>query len=93
MAKGTTITIETRSLLVFRSESSTGAWCPICAARVEMLLLEDAGLLIEHAPILAEWLDSGEVHRVDLVDGSTLVCLDSLLARAQKRQPGKCGLP
>lgn len=93
MAKRTTITIETRSLLVFRSESSTQAWCPVCAARVDMLLLEGASLVVEHAPVLAEWLHSGEVHRVDLADGSALVCLDSLLARAQRWQPGKYGLP
>ena len=93
MAKRTTITIETRALLVLRSQTSTVAWCPLCAARVEMLLLEEVGLLTEHAPLLAQWLNSGEVHRLDSIDGSALVCLDSLLVRAQQWQPGKCGLP
>jgi hypothetical protein len=87
MAKRTTITIETWSLLVLRSQSSTAGWCPVCAARVEMLLFEDAGLLTEHAPVLAEWLKSGEVHCMDSIDGSVLVCLDSLLARAQNGSP------
>ena len=85
MAKRTTITIETRALLVFRSQTSTVGWCPVCGARVEMLLLEEVGLLTEHAPLLAQWLNSGDVHRLDSVDGSALVCLDSLLARAQNR--------
>jgi hypothetical protein len=85
MAKRTTITIETKALLVFRSETSTVGWCPVCGAWVEMLLLEKVGLLTEHAPLLAQWLNSGEVHRLNSVDGSALVCLDSLLAREQNR--------
>jgi len=83
MAKQTTITIESKSLLILRSKSSTQAWCSLCGAHVEMLVLE-AGLLPGHA--LAHWLNSGDVHRVESADGSSLVCLDSLLARAQKHQ-------
>ena len=33
---------------------------------------------------LEEWLDSGELHRSQGADGSTLICLNSLLARALK---------
>jgi hypothetical protein len=88
MPKQTTITIETRSLLVFQSRASRQTWCPICRARVTMILFEDGGLLAELAPMLAHWLSSGEVHQVESVDGSALVCLNSLLARAQKQQPG-----
>ena len=87
MARQTTITIETKSLLILRSKNSTEAWCPVCGARVETLLLDSAGLLAEHVPLLAQWLDSGEVHRVESADGSSLLCLDSLLARAQKYKP------
>lgn len=83
MSKQTTITIESKSLLILRSKNSTQAWCPLCGAHVEMVLLE-TGLLPEHVPPLAQWLNSGEVHRVQSADGSSLVCLDSLLARAQK---------
>ena len=85
MAKQTTITIESQSLLILRSKSSTQAWCPLCGAHVEVILLEP-GLLPEHAPALAHWLNSGDVHCVESADGSSLVCLDSLLARAQKHQ-------
>jgi hypothetical protein len=85
MSKQTTITIESQSLLILRSKSSTQAWCPLCGAHVEMLVLE-AGLLPEHAAALAQWLNSGAVHRVESADGSSLVCLDSLLAFAQKHQ-------
>jgi len=35
---------------------------------------------------LEEWLGSEELHRVQSPDGSGLICLNSLLARAQKTQ-------
>jgi hypothetical protein len=87
MSKQTTITIETRSLLVLRSRNAKPAWCPVCGAQVETILLENANLLTEHAPAIAQWLDSGEVHRVESAEGSSLICVDSLLARAQKGKP------
>ena len=93
MAKRMTITIETTSLLILRSKSSREAWCPVCRARVEMVFFEDIGYLTEHAPVLSQWLVSGEVHRVESVDGSSFVCLDSLLARALKNNPACCGVP
>jgi hypothetical protein len=34
-------------------------------------------------PALEEWLNSGEMHRVETVDGSALICMNSLLARVQ----------
>jgi len=85
MAKQTTITIESKSLLILRSKGSTQAWCPLCGAHVEMFFFE-TGPVPEHAPALAKWLSSGEVHRVESADGSSLVCLNSLLACAQKHQ-------
>jgi len=87
MARETTITIETKSLLILRSASSTKAWCPVCAAQVEMLLLDIAGLTAGHAPELAQWLNSAGMHCVEGADGSSLLCLDSLLARALKDKP------
>jgi len=50
-----------------------------------MIILE-TGLLPEHAPVLAQWLNSGDLHRVVSADGSSLVCLASLLAFAQKHE-------
>ena len=64
MAKQTTITIETDSLLILRGRSSTRAWCPLCAAEVEMIALEDTGVISNlERPALEEWLNSGELHR------------------------------
>jgi hypothetical protein len=49
-----------------------------------MIALEDIGVisnLDRHA--LEEWLNSGQLHRSQAIDGSTLICLNSLLARVQ----------
>jgi hypothetical protein len=84
MAKLTKITIETDSLLILQGRSSRHAWCPRCAAEGEMIALEDIGVisnLDRHA--LEEWLNSGQLHRSQAIDGSTLICLNSLLARVQ----------
>jgi hypothetical protein len=91
MAKQTKITIETDSLLILRGRSSVRAWCPRCAAEVEMIALEDMGVISNlERPELEEWLNSGELHRLQAADGSALTCLDSLLARVQNTtmQPG-----
>jgi hypothetical protein len=91
MAKQTKITIETDSLLILRGRSSVRAWCSRCAAEVEMIALEDMGVISNlERPELEEWLNSGELHRLQAADGSALTCLNSLLARVQKTtiQPG-----
>jgi hypothetical protein len=89
MAKQTKITIETDSVLILRGRSSVRAWCSRCAAEVEMIALEDMGVISNlEPPELEEWLNSGEL--LQAADGSALTCLNSLLARVQKTtiQPG-----
>jgi hypothetical protein len=92
MAKQTRITIETDSLLILRGRSSLRAWCSRCAAEVEVIALEETGVISNlERPELEEWLNAGELHRLQAADGSTLTCLNSLLARVQKTttiQPG-----
>jgi hypothetical protein len=84
MAKQTTITIETDSLLMLRGRSSRRAWCPLCAAEGEMVALESVGVISNlEQPALEEWLNSGELHRSQAAGGSELICLNSLLARVQ----------
>jgi hypothetical protein len=57
-----------------------------------MIALEDMGVISNlERPELEEWLNSGELHRLQAADGSMLTCLNSLLARVQKTttiQPG-----
>jgi|SRR5215469_8792758 len=88
MAKQTTITIETSSLLILRSRNARGAWCPACGAEVEMIELSNPEM-----SAFGQWLDSGEVHRSEAPDGASLICLNSLLARVQTTKPANCGLP
>jgi hypothetical protein len=89
MAKKTKITIETDTLLILRGRSSRPAWCPLCAAEVEMVALEGAGVISNlEAAELSEWLNSGELHRSQTPDGSVVICLNSLLARVRKTKTG-----
>jgi Zn-finger nucleic acid-binding protein len=92
VTKQTRITIETDSLLYLRGRSSTRGWCPSCGAEVEMIALENAGIVSNLEPqALEEWLNSGELHQSRTTDGVTLTCLNSLLARVQKpvNPPGR----
>jgi hypothetical protein len=93
MTKQTTITIETKSLLVFRSRSSMRAWCPACRAEADVILVEPAGFSSQEATAFGQWLKSEEVHRAEAPDGSLLICLGSLLNRVQNIKPADCGLP
>ena len=82
MAKKTKISIETESLLIMQSRTSRHAWCPLCAAEVEMIALGSAGIISNLEPAaLEEWLNSSDLHRSKAADGSALICLNSLLAR------------
>ena len=84
MAKQTKITIETDSLLILRGRNSNRAWCPLCGAEAEMIALENVGVLSNLDRVaVEEWLNSGELHRSKSASGSTLICLNSLLARVQ----------
>lgn len=85
MAKQTKITIETDSLLILRGRNSARAWCPRCAAEVEMIAMKDVAVISNLDPhALEDWLHSEELHRLQATDGSPLTCLNSLLARVQK---------
>jgi hypothetical protein len=84
MAKLTKITIESDSLLILQGRSSTRSWCQQCRADAEMIALENVGVVsnLDRAA-LEEWLNSGELHRSQGTDGTSQICLNSLLARVQ----------
>jgi hypothetical protein len=80
MAKQTKITIKTDSLLLLRGGSFTRAHCPLCNGESEMIALENLQVISNlDRPALEEWVNSGELHRLQGEDGSALVCLNSLL--------------
>lgn len=80
MAKRTKITIETDSLLVIRRRRTLRAWCPQCAAESEMIPFEGAKVISK----VESWVESKAIHRSYGVDGSSLICLNSLLKLASK---------
>jgi hypothetical protein len=88
MAKQTTITVETRSLLIVQGRVSRRAWCPQCAAEVDMIAVENTGVISNlDQRALERWLTSGELHRTNAPDGSSVICLNSLLACLQNTNP------
>ena len=93
MAKQVMITIETSSLLILRNLGLRAAYCSTCRCVVEMIALEDtnANSSLDRAA-LEQWLKAEELHRSESPDGSSLICLNSLLARAQHTNLGNCGI-
>ena len=96
MAKQTKITIETNSLLIVQSRTSRRAWCPQCAAYVEVIALSSVQLTSNLEPAAAnsesaapanleKWLNSTEVHQLQTADG-TLICLNSVLSRVTNKK-------
>jgi hypothetical protein len=84
MAKQTKITIRTDSLLLLRGCNSTRARCPLCNAESEMVALENLQVISNlDRTALEEWINSGELHRLEGDGGSPLICLNSLLARVR----------
>ncbi len=87
MAKQTTITVETESLLILQARSSNRLWCPACGAEVDMIAMEHVGVVSNlDQPAIEQWLNSAGLPRSQDLNGSTLLCLNSLLARVQNPQ-------
>lgn len=85
MAKHTKITIETDSLLVLRGRKVLCAWCPQCSAQTEMIPFDEIGVVSNlSAEEVENWLESEAIHRSKTADGTPLICLNSLVKRAQK---------
>jgi hypothetical protein len=87
MSKETRTTIETSSLVVLKGRSLPRGWCPACGVNVEMIEITNAAVVsnLDSASI-ETWLNSERVHRLQAGDGSTLICLNSLLGENTKRE-------
>ena len=82
MAKRTTITVETDSLLVLRGRMLLRAWCPECGAEGEMIPLNEVGVISNLTPPEVEaWIQSEDLHHTMAADGHPLICLNSMLKR------------
>jgi hypothetical protein len=87
MAKRTTVTIETTSLLIFRARTVRRAWCPECGAEAEMLASATTAASPDPSQDAVEkWLNSMDLHKGQVGDGAALICLNSLLAHVQNRK-------
>lgn len=85
MAKRTTITLETDSLLVLRGRIPLRAWCPECGAEGEMIPLNELGVVSNLRPPEVEaWIQSEDLHHTRAADGAPLLCLNSMLKRVHK---------
>lgn len=85
MAKHMKITIETDSLLVIRGRKALPAWCTQCGTESEMIPLNDLGVISNLSPAEVEiWLEYEAIHRSQASDGTSLICLNSLLKRVQR---------
>jgi hypothetical protein len=92
MAKTTSITIETNSLMVLRGSGTMRAWCPQCAAEGEIVSLQNFGVISNLDRVaVEEWLISGQLHRNEAADGSATVCLNSLLEHLKSGNPAERG--
>jgi hypothetical protein len=81
MTRKTTITIETSSIVVIRAGGLMDGWCSGCGTQVEMIPMDDLGAVTNlKVPMIEQWLNSGELHRFEGRDGSSAICLNSLVA-------------
>jgi len=87
MARQTKATYETESLLILQARSSNLRWCPACGAEGEMIALDNLSVVsnLEEAAV-EQWLSSSALHRSIAPDGSTVICLNSLLTRVHTQQ-------
>jgi hypothetical protein len=85
MAKLMKITVETDSLLFLRGRMPLRAWCPQCGTEVEMIPLDDLGVVSNLSPAEVQgWLESEDMHHTTAADGAPMICLDSMLRRVHK---------
>jgi hypothetical protein len=85
MTKQVTITIESRSLLIVHARRARG-WCERCSADADLIALEQTDAILGADAGAADWLGAEEVHRSAAPDGSTLICVTSLLARVGREK-------
>ena len=89
MAKQTTITITTDTLLALRTRTAGHAWCERCGSQVEAVALCDAGDgTASSGEALQRWPGAAELHWLRGTEGAVYLCLGSLLAWMQTTTRG-----
>jgi hypothetical protein len=76
----TRITVEQDTIMIIRRASVELIWCSLCGAEAEVISLggtvQDG---VRSGGLPPEWAASGRLHILNQPDGSTCVCLPSLL--------------
>lgn len=82
------ITIQTDRRLVIRGSVSTLAWCRQCGAETEVVTLETAGVVAQAVSVeLGNPWPAGDLHVSHASDGTSRVCLRSLLGMVRNTGP------
>ena len=84
--KLTEIIIETeRTLVIGSSRQPARAWCPGCAAEIEMLTPEQAAAIVKVTPrTVYRWLEAQLLHFVEDPEGMPLICRNSLYGQVKR---------
>jgi hypothetical protein len=95
MERHTRITINTSELtLIKKLHGLAEADCLRCGARVEMATPEQAVTLTGiHSRTIYGWVESGQVHFLETIEGHLLICLVSLLSIQQDKPHLRPALP
>jgi len=72
--------METDRVLIIRRRNVIRGWCPACACEVDMVSLEEAGVITGTSPMTVRDNRQAQAwHFCESSDGAPLVCLESLL--------------
>ena len=83
----TEITIETYEVLIRGRQGALGrGWCAICDKRVATITLDDAYHSGVSREAVQRRVETGRIHLIETIGGSSLICLDSLI-QPERRQP------
>ena len=79
------ITLETHRILVIRRRSRLpGGWCERCGKQVAMIHLEEAAHAGLSSRAITHQVEEGLLHFTAAADGSSFICLNSLLGQTSK---------
>src|SRR5882762_8696873 len=81
----TEITVETTETVAMRPCGSLiRGWCAQCAEQAGMIRLEEAALAGMYLQAICRHAGTDRLHLVEIADGLTLLCLNSLLNSLSK---------
>jgi hypothetical protein len=90
--KKTRITVENEQVLIIRRRGCPRRWCRQCGGEAEMVEFTQVAALTGVAQrSIRDVAKERKWHLAEAVDGTPLICLDSLLnsARAKETDPGR----